>query len=243
MENHFAKNLPLLRRRAGYTQETLAEALGVSRQAVGKWESGQALPEAATLLTLADLLGCTLDTLMREELPPEDLPAPTPDEVPYGDLDPWYLWAQHIDRFSWMVALGVALILSGVSFMMTLLGFFGEGGLVVVPLLLCVASAVFLFVSAGLSEDGIKKQFPTPPPCPDPAEHEAFHQRYRLWLPAAVAGILVDVAVMIGGVILFERSEAMVYFVMAAFLGILAACVGLLVYLGIQSEKFPEEEE
>ena len=243
MENHFAKNLPLLRRRAGYTQETLAEALGVSRQAVGKWESGQALPEAATLLTLADLLGCTLDTLMREELPPEDLPAPTPDVSPYGeDPDLWYLWAQHIDRFSWMVALGVALILSGVSFMMTLLGFFGEGGLVVVPLLLCIATAVFLFVSAGLSENGFKKQFPTPPPCPDPEEYEAFHQRYRLWLPAAVAGILVDVAVMIGGITLFERSEAMVYFVMAAFLGILAACVGILVYMGIQSEKFPEEE-
>lgn len=36
----FSENLPQLRRRAGYTQEGLAEALGVSRQAVGKWESG-----------------------------------------------------------------------------------------------------------------------------------------------------------------------------------------------------------
>ena len=44
----FSENLPQLRRRAGYTQEGLAEALGVSRQAVGKWESGQSLPEAAT---------------------------------------------------------------------------------------------------------------------------------------------------------------------------------------------------
>ncbi|MDE6107976.1 MAG: helix-turn-helix transcriptional regulator, partial [Oscillospiraceae bacterium] len=61
MHNHFPQNLSILRRQAGYTQETLAETLGVSRQAVGKWESGQALPEAATLLTLADLLGCTLD--------------------------------------------------------------------------------------------------------------------------------------------------------------------------------------
>ena len=36
----FSQNLPKLRRRAGYTQEGLAEALGVSRQAVGKWEAG-----------------------------------------------------------------------------------------------------------------------------------------------------------------------------------------------------------
>ena len=61
MNNHFPQNLSILRRKAGYTQETLAEALGVSRQAVGKWEAGQALPEAATLLTLADLLGCSLE--------------------------------------------------------------------------------------------------------------------------------------------------------------------------------------
>ena len=71
MNNHFPQNLSILRRKAGYTQETLAEALGVSRQAVGKWESGQALPEAATLLTMADLLGCSLDLLMREPLTEE----------------------------------------------------------------------------------------------------------------------------------------------------------------------------
>ena len=76
---HFEHNLPILRRRAGYTQEGLAEALGVSRQAVSKWESGQSLPEAATLLTLADLLSCTLDQLMREELSEADFPpAPCP---------------------------------------------------------------------------------------------------------------------------------------------------------------------
>ena len=61
MQDIFPRNLSAFRRKAGYTQEGLAEALGVSRQAVGKWESGQALPEAATLLTLADLLNCSLD--------------------------------------------------------------------------------------------------------------------------------------------------------------------------------------
>lgn len=64
--SYFPENLSLLRRRAGYTQESLAEALNVSRQAVSKWESGQTMPEADKLLALADLLGCTLDQLMRE---------------------------------------------------------------------------------------------------------------------------------------------------------------------------------
>ena len=41
--SYFPENLSLLRRRAGYTQESLAEALNVSRQAVSKWESGVSL--------------------------------------------------------------------------------------------------------------------------------------------------------------------------------------------------------
>ena len=41
--SNFPKNLSLLRRRAGYTQESLVEALSVSRQAVSKWESGGSL--------------------------------------------------------------------------------------------------------------------------------------------------------------------------------------------------------
>ncbi len=43
--NRFSENLSQLRREAGYTQESLAEAMGVSRQAVSKWESGQAMPD------------------------------------------------------------------------------------------------------------------------------------------------------------------------------------------------------
>ena len=46
----------------------------MSRQAVSKWESGATLPEAATLLTLAEVLDCTLDQLMREELA-DDIPS------------------------------------------------------------------------------------------------------------------------------------------------------------------------
>lgn len=248
MENHFAENLPILRRRAGYTQETLAEALGVSRQAVGKWENGQTMPEATTLLTLAGLLGCSLDALMREELTEEATPEPLPDaEQPEPlheeeEAELWYIYAQHIDRFSLMIALGVALVPTGVSLMLALAGLLGESGLIVVPLLLCVAAAVFLFINAGLAEEDFKKMFPACPPCPDPEEYEIFHQRFRLLIPAAVAGILLDVAVMIGGATLFARDDTMLSLVMAAFLGVLAICVWGLVYGGIQSNKFPKEK-
>ncbi len=48
------------------TQEFVAERLGVSRQAVSKWESGTSDPSTANLLALARLYGVDAETLLRE---------------------------------------------------------------------------------------------------------------------------------------------------------------------------------
>lgn len=63
----FGPNLQFLRRRSGLTQEQLAQQMGVSRQTVSKWESGQA-PELNKLMELADLFSCKLDDLLRQDL-------------------------------------------------------------------------------------------------------------------------------------------------------------------------------
>ncbi|MDO4851179.1 MAG: helix-turn-helix transcriptional regulator [Actinomycetota bacterium] len=57
-------NISERRRAAGLTQEDVAARLGVSRQTVGKWESGRATPELEKLIALCDLLGCSLDELV-----------------------------------------------------------------------------------------------------------------------------------------------------------------------------------
>lgn len=49
----------------GLTQELVAESLGVSRQAVSKWESGKTDPSTANLLALADLYGMPIEELLR----------------------------------------------------------------------------------------------------------------------------------------------------------------------------------
>ena len=59
------------RKRAGLSQEALAERLGVSRQAVSKWETGEALPETGKLAVLAAALGVTVDWLLSEDEPEE----------------------------------------------------------------------------------------------------------------------------------------------------------------------------
>lgn len=55
------------RKAAGYTQEALADALGVTRGALGMWEIGKAWPSAALLPKIADLLLCTIDDLYEDE--------------------------------------------------------------------------------------------------------------------------------------------------------------------------------
>lgn len=60
------------RRKAGLSQEALAEVLGVSRQAVSKWETGDAVPEISKLLSLAKTFEVTTDWLLSEEEPEEE---------------------------------------------------------------------------------------------------------------------------------------------------------------------------
>lgn len=60
----FAENLLSLRKRNSLTQEALAEKLGVSRQAVAKWESGETVPDLEKSRLIAEIFGVTLDELV-----------------------------------------------------------------------------------------------------------------------------------------------------------------------------------
>ena len=59
--------LSKLRKENNYTQEQLAEILGVSRQAISKWESDNAYPETEKLLKLGELYGCSMDYLLKDD--------------------------------------------------------------------------------------------------------------------------------------------------------------------------------
>ena len=54
------------RKKQGWSQEELAEQLGVSRQAVSKWESGQSIPDLTKILKLSEVFGVTTDYLLKE---------------------------------------------------------------------------------------------------------------------------------------------------------------------------------
>ena len=62
----FREKLVKLRKMKGLTQDDFASAVGVSRQAVYKWESGQSYPEVAKLIEIKMLLGISIDDLLDE---------------------------------------------------------------------------------------------------------------------------------------------------------------------------------
>lgn len=64
MKIKIAENIKTLRKQHSFTQEQLAEALGVTVGAVYKWESGQSVPEVKLIMELADLFEISVDTLL-----------------------------------------------------------------------------------------------------------------------------------------------------------------------------------
>ncbi len=68
MNRVFVDNLRRLRLVKGYTQERVAQELGVSAQSVSRWECGNTLPDVLLLPALARLYGVTVDDLYRQEV-------------------------------------------------------------------------------------------------------------------------------------------------------------------------------
>ena len=60
----YSEKIVKLRKANGYSQETFAKAVGVSRQAVYKWEAGISYPEAEKLIEIKKLLGIKIDDLL-----------------------------------------------------------------------------------------------------------------------------------------------------------------------------------
>lgn len=76
------ESISRLRREAGMSQEKLAEEMGVSRQAISKWESGAAMPEIERLEDLARLFDVTMEQLMGLEVPEQKQPPESPEQEP-----------------------------------------------------------------------------------------------------------------------------------------------------------------
>lgn len=131
------------RKKAGLSQEALAEKLGVSRQSVSKWETGESVPEISKLSILANIFDVTTDWLLNEsdEYKPNNTNASNEDErirqerikkfnSGFADKPQYPQWidnapkliGQFIKRFGWLAGLYVSFI----GLLFTLFGIFAK---------------------------------------------------------------------------------------------------------------------
>ena len=79
MNIEIANRLVNLRKQNSLSQEALAEKLGISRQAVSKWERAEASPDTDNLILLSRIYGISMDELLRTE---DEIPMPENAEMP-----------------------------------------------------------------------------------------------------------------------------------------------------------------
>lgn len=151
------EKLSKLRREHGYTQEQLAEVIGVSRQAVSRWESDTAFPETDKLIRLSSMYGCSVDYLLMDK--EESIPVESSDAVMINDEDAEKFLKLRKEQAPY-VAGGVLMCILSPVLLILLAGFsesrmfnISEGiavGAGMTALVLLVAAAVFLFISYGM---------------------------------------------------------------------------------------------
>lgn len=103
----------------GLSQEALANKLGVSRQAVSRWECGETLPDTENLIALADLFEVSLDELVKGP-GSEHEPVPEPESEPVSEPEPEKPTEPSPatpaeQRPPWLRRAGIALIFIGIA--------------------------------------------------------------------------------------------------------------------------------
>ncbi len=117
------------RKRAGMNQEALADRLGVSRQAVSKWETGEAVPELNKVVLLARVFGVTTDALLMDDAEEEPAAEEQSESAPvYTAQGNWVesvpgVIGRLLRRYGWLS--GVYLALSGAG--MAVIGALARG--------------------------------------------------------------------------------------------------------------------
>lgn len=143
------------RKKNGWSQEELANKLGVSRQAVSKWESAGSIPDLQRILQMSELFGVTTDYLLKDEIEEEPLNEYTETNTNKVSMEEANQYLDMKSKGSRIVANATSLcILSSVP--LIVLGTMTEDhiliGFSLVLLLVLVAIAVYLFVNYGLRE-------------------------------------------------------------------------------------------
>lgn len=162
-----ADKIMQLRKQKGWSQEELADKLGISRQSVSKWESGMSIPELDKILKLGELFEVSTDYLLKDELEEAEPTAVVSGDAFGEEAEPMRsismkeaeTYMELTEKVSRKIAFGVSLCilspvcliqLGGLSEYKQTLSENAAGGLGMIILLGMVAIAVAIFISNGM---------------------------------------------------------------------------------------------
>ncbi len=156
----FADKLIALRKKAGWSQEELAQQLNVSRQSVSKWEGAQSVPDLDKIVQLSRIFGVSTDYLLKDELEAQETAEPEPEQPVrrrvsleeasrYLELRkqaaPWLALA----TFLCVLSPITLILLAGLSEYTARISENVAGGIGLCVLILLVAAAVGIFLMCG----------------------------------------------------------------------------------------------
>ena len=154
----FSEKVTSLRKQAGWSQEELAQRLDVSRQAVSKWESGQAMPDLDRVVRMSELFGVSTDSLLRDIPEPDRSVQEAARAVTMEEAQAFLSLKETMaDRIAWAV---FACVLAPIPLLM-LSALAEAGGLSenvagavgIAVLLVLAAGAVAVFLSCGIASE------------------------------------------------------------------------------------------
>ena len=228
--NRFGNYLYTLRRGKGMTQAELADLLGITNKAVSKWETGEAFPETAQLVPLADIFGVSVDDLLRGGSQTEEAPEKKePLEEVRSEIWTEKIYSEEeIDRiaqkyrpeswnikFALLIGLGILLAAAGIVALVLAGVLSGKESVhlfFAVVLIACLTLAAGIFTAAGIIHE---RYFL-------PVEAENWKARVRRFILFMVAGIILGGA----GICVFLCSGFYAEGGIFENKAVLAACIG-----------------
>ncbi|MBO4425495.1 MAG: helix-turn-helix transcriptional regulator [Clostridiales bacterium] len=244
------------RKKNGWSQEDLADKLGVSRQSVSKWESAQSVPDLQRVLELSKLFGVSTDYLLKDSEVREAVDAVDSDEteVRRVTMEDANTFLSFNRMFAGKISLGalISILCPIPMIVMVALSKMGTlpltedraGALGIVMLLAIVAVSLIFFIPAGiaaskwewLEEDVFDSEYGVEGMLRDKAEK--FNPTFIKSITGGTVIILLGVIALITGAVIDENNEPLCMLLLAGMMACIACGAFVIIHAGIIKDGF-----
>ena len=246
------------RKKNGWSQEDLADKLGVSRQAVSKWESAGSIPDLQRVIQLADLFGVSTDYLLRDDIQPAELPEYARSEdvlkpVRRVSMEEAHDFLNMKKKGAPVIANATAMCILSPAILVALATMAEEGlfhlteavaaGVGLVFLFGMIAAAVFAFITCGMKEKHTehlaKENFET-----EYGVSGMVRERSRSYEPVFTRGVAIGVVLCIVAVVplilagLMEAPDYICGLFVALLLFLVAVGVNIIIRVSIVKSSY-----